>query len=107
MTVQTLAILKAMLDDPYTEWYGLELARVAGLRTGTIYPSLARLEQAGWLSSSWEDVDPSVEGRPRRRIYRLTGEGADQARAVVDEHLIRFGVKPARARHRVPRERTA
>jgi len=79
-----------MLDDPYQEWYGLELANASGLKTGTIYPALARLEQAGWVSSYWEDVDPSAAGRPKRRLYRLTGEGADAARSAVDEQLRRL-----------------
>lgn len=90
MTIQTLDVLSAMLDDPYQEWYGLELANASGLKTGTIYPALARLEQSGWVSSYWEEVDPSVVGRPRRRLYRLTGEGADLARRAVDEQLQRL-----------------
>lgn len=93
MTIQTLDVLSAMLDDPYQEWYGLELAGASGLKTGTIYPALARLEQSGWVSSYWEDVDPSVVGRPKRRLYRLTGEGADSARRVVDEQLQRLAKK--------------
>jgi PadR family transcriptional regulator PadR len=90
MTIQTLDVLSAMLADPYQEWYGLELANASGLKTGTIYPALARLEHAGWVSSYWEDVDPGTVGRPKRRLYRLTGEGADAARAVVDEQLQRL-----------------
>jgi PadR family transcriptional regulator PadR len=87
ITVQTIEVLSAMLDSPYEQWYGLELAKAAGLKSGTIYPALARLESAGWLSSYWEEIDPKEAGRPRRRLYRLTGEGADSARRVVDEHL--------------------
>lgn len=90
ITLQTLEVLSAMLDDTYREWYGLELSNASGLKTGTIYPALARLEQSGWVSSYWEEVDPSVVGRPRRRLYRLTGEGADAARAVVDDQLQRL-----------------
>jgi ribosomal protein L44E len=30
--------------------------------------------------SRWEDAIPEDEGRPRRRYYRLTRGGADQAR---------------------------
>lgn len=90
ITIQTVEILSAMLDNPYEQWYGLELAKSSGLKPGTIYPSLARLESAGWLSSYWEEVDPSEAGRPRRRLYRLTGEGADSARRVVDEQLQRL-----------------
>jgi DNA-binding PadR family transcriptional regulator len=91
ITFQTAEILSAMLDNPYEQWYGLELAKASNLKSGTIYPALARLESAGWLSSYWEEVDPSEVGRPRRRLYRLTGEGADSARRVIDEQLQRLG----------------
>ena len=40
------------------------------LPTGTVYPALRRLEEAGWLSGRWSTVD----GR-RRRTYRLTAAG--------------------------------
>lgn len=43
---------------------------------GTLYRALARMEQAGLLASHWEDADAAVEaGRPRRRLYRVTGLG--------------------------------
>src|SRR6266511_972386 len=35
---------------------------------------------AGWLESRREAVDPFAEGQPRRRLYRLTGEGAAASR---------------------------
>lgn len=42
---------------------------------GTLYKALGRLEEFGLLSSRWEDA-AAAEGRPRRRLYELTGEGA-------------------------------
>jgi DNA-binding PadR family transcriptional regulator len=42
---------------------------------GTLYKALGRLEEFGLLTSRWEDA-AAVEGRPRRRLYELTGEGA-------------------------------
>ncbi len=42
---------------------------------GTLYKALGRLEELGLLTSRWEDA-AAVEGRPRRRLYALTGEGA-------------------------------
>ena len=42
---------------------------------GTLYKALGRLEERGLLASEWE-APPAAEGRPRRRLYRLTGEGA-------------------------------
>lgn len=41
---------------------------------GTLYKALGRLEEFGLLASRWEDAE-GVEGRPRRRLYELTGEG--------------------------------
>lgn len=40
------------------------------LPTGTVYPALRRLEEAGWLSGQWSEV-----GGRRRRTYRLTAAG--------------------------------
>lgn len=43
---------------------------------GTLYKALARMERDGLLSSSWEDPDRAAdEGRPRRRLYEVTGAG--------------------------------
>ena len=43
---------------------------------GTLYKALARLEQAGMLTSSWEDPGlAEAERRPRRRLYRVTPSG--------------------------------
>jgi PadR family transcriptional regulator PadR len=81
MTMATQLVLRALLADPDEELYGSEIADAAGLMSGTLHPILARLEQAGWVSSRWEDIDPQVAGRPVRRYYRITGEGAQSARA--------------------------
>ena len=52
---------------------------------GTLYKALGRLEEFGLLSSRWEDA-AAAEGRPRRRLYELTGQGARVAeRALADE----------------------
>jgi PadR family transcriptional regulator, regulatory protein PadR len=80
MTLPTQLVLKAMLTEPTRDMYGLEICSLAGLASGTIHPILARLEQIGWLESSWEEVNPREEGRPRRRYYRFTREGAELAR---------------------------
>jgi DNA-binding PadR family transcriptional regulator len=39
---------------------------------------LGRLEELGLLTSHWEDGE-AVEGRPRRRLYELTQQGAEVA----------------------------
>jgi PadR family transcriptional regulator len=43
---------------------------------GTLYKALGRMERAGLLESEWEDADFAMgQGRPRRRLYRVTGLG--------------------------------
>jgi PadR family transcriptional regulator PadR len=83
MTIPTQRVLQALLADVDRELYGVEIGELAGLRSGTVHPILARFETLGWLESRWEDVDPQVAGRPPRRYYRLTAEGALAARAAV------------------------
>jgi len=40
---------------------------------GTLYRALHRLERAGLIESFWEDSTlAEADGRPRRRLYRLT-----------------------------------
>ena len=80
MTIQTQLVLRALLENPAHEMYGLQICEAAGLASGTIHPILARLEKLGWLDSEWEDIDPTAEGRPRRRYYRLSLDGAESAR---------------------------
>ncbi|HEY9243592.1 MAG TPA: helix-turn-helix transcriptional regulator [Streptosporangiaceae bacterium] len=81
LTLTTQMVLRALLDEPTKKQYGLELCSRAGLQSGTLYPILARLEQAGWVESNWEDPDVHLaEGRPRRRYYQLSRDGIEQAR---------------------------
>src|SRR4051795_12491269 len=84
MTIPTQLVLDALLGQSEREVYGLEIGELAGLRSGTVHPILARLEGVGWLTSRWEDVDPQTEGRPPRRYYRLTAEGAQSAQVALD-----------------------
>jgi PadR family transcriptional regulator PadR len=84
MTLPTQLVLRALLAEPTQEMYGLEVCAAAGLPSGTIHPILARLEREhGWLTSRWEDIDPVAEGRPRRRYYKLTEDGAELARVAL------------------------
>jgi PadR family transcriptional regulator, regulatory protein PadR len=85
ITTQTLRVLGAFTTSQPDELSGAEIAKRTGLQSGTLYPILARLEQAEWLESKWETGDPSELGRPRRRLYQLTGFGAKSARAAYRE----------------------
>jgi PadR family transcriptional regulator, regulatory protein PadR len=79
LSYQTLQVLQAFLERPADQLAGTDLQRRTGLASGTLYPILARLEDAGWLSSAWEDLDPHKAGRPRRRYYRITASGVSLA----------------------------
>ncbi len=70
-----LLLLSVLDDGPLHGYRIIESLRersgaVLDLGEGTVYPALHRLERAGWLTSSWSDVD----GR-KRRTYRLTALG--------------------------------
>lgn len=80
--------LAASRSEPF---HGFELAKaLAGDRArgltahGTLYKALGRLAEQGLLEAKWEDAQLALdEGRPRRRLYRITGEGA---RRIAAEH---------------------
>lgn len=84
------------------EFHGFELARELAesggsarrlTSHGTLYKALGRLEDGGLLESEWEAPDVAVAaGRPRRRLYRVTGAGE---RAVAAHHQARpAGARP-------------
>lgn len=64
----------AALAEAGAQWsHGYELCRLAGIKSGTLYPLLIRLEQQGYLEAQW--LPPSEPGRPPRHAYRLTVSG--------------------------------
>jgi DNA-binding PadR family transcriptional regulator len=92
MTIPTQLVLRALLDSD--EAYGAQLGAQTRLPSGTVHPILARLEGLDWVASRWEEIDPTVEGRPARRYYRLTAEGRDQARAALARAARQVQVNP-------------
>lgn len=75
---QAKGLLAALLLQR-TQWlHGYDLSEQTGLPSGTLYPILMRLSDRGLLESKWE---PSPhQGRPPRRLYRLTAEGVAYAK---------------------------
>lgn len=72
-------------------FYGFGLARAladqegsALLAHGTLYKALNRMSEGGLLEAEWESAEPAeAAGRPRRRLYRVTGAGEAALRASV------------------------
>jgi PadR family transcriptional regulator, regulatory protein PadR len=86
MTAGVARVLRVFLDDPDTPTYGFDLMQRTLFPSGTIYPILARLERAGWITGEQEAAEnASHEGRPARRMYRLTADGAVAARVALAE----------------------
>jgi PadR family transcriptional regulator, regulatory protein PadR len=75
---QTLAVLSALLRRAQSWHYGYDLLKQTGLKSGTLYPILARLLRGGWLEQKWEKA--SAPGRPPRHLYRLNRHGKGAAR---------------------------
>ena len=70
MTYATAMVLQA-LDGGSR--HGFDIIDATGLRSGTVYPLLRRLEDAGLVKSSCEAVAVArSSNRPPRKYYRLT-----------------------------------
>jgi DNA-binding PadR family transcriptional regulator len=89
MTLATESVLRALIQDPGTDRYGMELSAATGLSSGTLHPILARFEALHWVDSSWESIDPQQAGRPRRRTYRINESGLALARVALAEAYAR------------------
>ncbi len=73
-------LLGALLDARGRWSHGYDLAASTGLKSGTLYPLLIRLEAQGYLEAEWQP--PAARGRPPRHAYRLTAAGERLARQV-------------------------
>jgi DNA-binding PadR family transcriptional regulator len=78
---QTETLLRALLGGGPAWRYGYDLSKETGLRSGTLYPILMRLEAQGWLETRWEAAP--MPGRPPRHLYRLTPLGGTEANALL------------------------
>ena len=58
---------------------------------GTLYRALGRLEAMGLLTSRWEDPHAENEGRPLRRLYRLTDLGEHALAESAAGQVVRTG----------------
>lgn len=74
-----LLILKALALE---QMHGMGISRRIGqitngafaVKPGSLFPALHRMEEAGWLASSWGES----ETNRRAKFYRLTKSGRNQ-----------------------------
>jgi DNA-binding PadR family transcriptional regulator len=91
----TVAILRSVREG---HRFGLDIMDATGLPSGTVYPTLARMEDRAFVESEWEDAGTAKdEGRPRRRYYRLTPEGARALSEALERLGLIAGASPRRA----------
>ncbi|MGH9397834.1 MAG: PadR family transcriptional regulator [Terriglobia bacterium] len=81
---ETLLVLERFVTRPSDWRYGYELSRNTGLKSGTLYPILMRLERYKLLEARWVVTE---DGVPPRHTYRLTASGLELARAKLAEAL--------------------
>jgi len=75
LTHATAVILQAVANGYL---YGFDIIDITGLPGGTVYPALRRLEEAGHLSSQWEQQSlAQADQRPPRKYYELTRSGRE------------------------------
>jgi DNA-binding PadR family transcriptional regulator len=87
-------VLKEFLSNPRQDQYGFGLMKATGVKSGSLYPILARFEENGWVERYDEIVDVRAEGRPRRRLYRLTVTGRPAAKKAVTDFYRDLGPAP-------------
>jgi DNA-binding PadR family transcriptional regulator len=87
-------VLREFLKDPSEEQYGFGLMRSTRVKSGSLYPILERFERLRWIEGYKESIDEHAEGRPRRRLYRLTALGEREARRAVAEFYQDVGRPP-------------
>jgi DNA-binding PadR family transcriptional regulator len=67
--------------------FGFDIMDATGLTSGTVYPTLDRLEHQGLLASRWErEAIAHAEGRPARRYFHLTAAGAAALAAALQKY---------------------
>ena len=74
-----LLILKSLaLDELHGMGISRRIAQITNgtfeVKAGSLFPALHRMEEAGWLSSSWGES----ETNRRAKFYRLTTKGRRQ-----------------------------
>ena len=84
MSYGAAAILHAIATG---QQFGFDIMEATGLTSGTVYPTLERLEAGGLLNSTWEDAAAAHrEGRPARRYFRLTARGAEALASALERY---------------------
>ena len=74
LSAKEALVLDLLCDQPGL--YGLQLVEASSgaLKRGTVYVTLGRMEEKGYITSRLEDAPPGAGGLPRR-VYQPTALG--------------------------------
>jgi DNA-binding PadR family transcriptional regulator len=79
-----VSVLHAIADG---NRFGFDIIDATGLTSGSVYPTLDKLETVGYLTSRWEDAKIARrDKRPPRRYFDLTAEGATALAAALTRY---------------------
>jgi PadR family transcriptional regulator, regulatory protein PadR len=73
LSAQAQDLVATLALTPHDWCYGYELMKTTGIKSGTLYPVLMRLDERGLLESKWMPAE--TQGKPPRHAYRLTDAG--------------------------------
>jgi DNA-binding PadR family transcriptional regulator len=83
----TTALVLQTISSGYN--YGFDIMEVTSLPSGTVYPTLRRLEQQELIKSSWETEHTAfADQRPARKYYRLTRDGKEALSCAVQRYAL-------------------
>jgi PadR family transcriptional regulator PadR len=83
--------------------YGFDVMDITGLPSGTVYPALRRMEDAGLVDSKWErESDAQREGRPVRKYYEISAAGKDALSESLKRYRYMARLLPAAGRKSKP-----
>ena len=95
MTYAAALVLQA-LDSGHR--HGFDIIDATNVRSGTVYPLLRRLEEAGLITSKWEHVSIArSSNRPPRKYYELN-KSADELVAMAKQRFPSLSAIPTTRR---------
>ena len=86
--------------------HGFDVMDITGLPSGTVYPALRRMEDAGLVDSKWEDeATAQRDGRPVRKYYEITPAGKEAMAEALKRYRFMERLLPASDRKKPSPER--
>lgn len=73
-----------MMHDQNGRYWGYQLMKETGLRSGVLYPILDRMLDDGLVTDGWEEQETARRKHVRRRYYELTDKGRRELGALLE-----------------------